>query len=200
MKTTRQSKRYVGDRPSNVATPCEHPGCTQPGVYRAPRDRSLSDYVWLCLDHVREYNKSWNYYDGLTQTEIEQEIRQDTVWHRRTWKLGEQDAKTARAFHTGKAKINDPFNVFSDDPLSSSKTKREVKAKPGSPEYAMEILDLKHPLTRQGLKMRYHALAKKHHPDRNGGDKEAEERLKTINEAYTTLLRFLNKDTRQAAR
>ena len=37
------------------------------------------------------------------------------------------------------------------------------------------------------VKARYIELVKRFHPDTNGGDKTAEERLKLINEAYTTL-------------
>jgi len=156
--------------------------------------------MWLCLDHVREHNKSWNYYEGLSQTEMEQEIRRDTVWQRPTWKLGEKDAATARAFYQQKAHINDPFNVFSDEPGSAGEKKSSpTKAKPGSPAHAMEVLDLQHPLTRQALKMRYYELVKEHHPDRHGGDKAAEEKFKTINEAYTILLRYLDADTRHTA-
>src|SRR6185437_1908858 len=36
-------------------------------------------------------------------------------------------------------------------------------------------------------KARYKELVKQHHPDSHGGDKVAEERLKIINQAYTTL-------------
>jgi curved DNA-binding protein CbpA len=37
------------------------------------------------------------------------------------------------------------------------------------------------------IKKRYKTLAKQLHPDANGGDKSAEERLKVINLAYSTL-------------
>ena len=37
------------------------------------------------------------------------------------------------------------------------------------------------------IKQAYRRLAKEHHPDRNQGDEESEERLKAINEAYHVL-------------
>ncbi len=55
----------------------------------------------------------------------------------------------------------------------------------------MDIMDLNAPLTLTGLKARYKELVKQHHPDANGGDKLAEERLKEINEAYSTLKKAL---------
>src|SRR5262249_29646421 len=77
-------------RPAQPATRgCDHPGCAGDGLYRAPRSRAeLSAYYWFCLDHVREYNAAWNYYAGMSELEIEREIRNDTTWQRPTWPLG----------------------------------------------------------------------------------------------------------------
>ena len=73
-------------------TLCDHPNCTAPANHRAPKARSqLTDYYWFCLDHIREYNRSWNYCAGLTDTQVETEIRNDTVWRRPSWPLGGQD-------------------------------------------------------------------------------------------------------------
>jgi curved DNA-binding protein CbpA len=49
------------------------------------------------------------------------------------------------------------------------------------------VFDLAPPVTFAGLKSRYKELVKAHHPDAHGGDRAAEERLKVINQAYTTL-------------
>ncbi len=157
----------------------------------------LRDYIWLCLDHVRDYNQAWDFYAGLSQAEIEQEIRRDTVWQRPTWRLGDK-AAGAHGFPEGGPRVRDPFNVF-EEPPDERKARKKPTAEPGTPEHAMEILGLEHPLTRQALKMRYHELAKEHHPDRHGGDKAAEERLKIINQAYATLARHLDGGARKRA-
>src|SRR5258708_32746139 len=69
--------------------PCGHPGCAGRGDFRAPRSKSeLNAFYWFCLDHVRAYNAAWNYYAGMSEAEIEAEIRSDTVWQRPTWPLG----------------------------------------------------------------------------------------------------------------
>jgi curved DNA-binding protein CbpA len=52
----------------------------------------------------------------------------------------------------------------------------------------MAVLDLEPGFTLVELKARYKTLVKRHHPDRHGGDRDAEERLKAINEAYTYLV------------
>src|ERR1700741_1759636 len=68
---------------------CEGPGCMLCGDYRAPRPRDrLTDYRWFCLEHVREYNKNWDYFAGLDAEQIEAHIRADTIWRRPVWTLG----------------------------------------------------------------------------------------------------------------
>ena len=62
---------------------CDHPGCTETGEFRAPKSReTLGEYFWFCLDHVREYNKAWNYFAGMSDVEVERIVRKDTVWDR----------------------------------------------------------------------------------------------------------------------
>ena len=51
---------------------CEAEHCLEDGIYPAPRNRDdLRSYVWFCLQHVREYNKGWNYFDGLNGDALE---------------------------------------------------------------------------------------------------------------------------------
>jgi hypothetical protein len=163
---------------------CDHPGCAAGGEYRAPRSRrSLDSFFWFCLDHVRLYNAQWNYYAGMSAPEIEAEIRNDTVWQRPTWPLGGR-----AGLHFG-GRIRD-FGLFGFEEESVRHERRESAA-PKRPlseqERALAVFDLALPLTLVGLKARYKELVKRHHPDAHGGDKAAEERLKVINQAYSTL-------------
>ncbi|MEL5721724.1 MAG: DnaJ domain-containing protein [Treponemataceae bacterium] len=50
-----------------------------------------------------------------------------------------------------------------------------------------EVLGISKNATLDEIKVAYRNLAKKYHPDMNQGDKNAEERFKKINEAYTVL-------------
>jgi hypothetical protein len=169
--------------------PCDHPGCGAGGDFRAPRSRlELDRYYWFCLEHVRAYNVAWNYYAGMSQSEIEAEIRWDTVWQRPSWKLGER--------HGPGPRIGDPFGVYSGgehgferrtngsrDRHAGDAQSRAVSAR----EQALAVFDIEPPFTPARLKARYKVLVKLHHPDAHGGDKQAEERLKIINQAYATL-------------
>lgn len=165
---------------------CDRPGCTEEGTHRAPKARDrLNDYYWFCLDHVREYNRSWNYYDGMSDNEVEEDIRRSTTWNRPSWPFG-----TMKPGQGPRRRVNDPFG-FMDDDEEGGETRRRQPADTAEGK-AAAILGLEPPFTLERLKARYKELVKKHHPDANGGDKAAEERLKSINEAYTTLRRFLS--------
>lgn len=184
-----------GDHPARPhAQPCEWPDCRDAGEFRAPRSRDeLNVYRWFCLDHVREYNKAWNYYDGMSEDEVEQDRRRDTVWDRPTWQLGTKiDAESFE-------KAADPFDLFSGDGPGGNGTGgqnnngQSSNAPPVRPpvseeeERAYKTLELEYPVTAEDLKNRYKSLVKEHHPDANKGAKESEERLKVINEAYSVL-------------
>ena len=165
---------------------CDHPDCNEIGLHRAPRSReNLRDYYWFCLSHVREYNAAWNFCEGMSVDQVDAAIRDDVVWGRPTWPLG-----MIRTLHTD-ATFDDPFGAFEEAARRSAKqgsgTKQGKAAPKGSELYYIRLLQRKTPVTLTALKARYKELAKRLHPDVNGGDKDAEERLKEINEAYTAL-------------
>lgn len=167
---------------------CDHPGCVEMGEHRAPKGRDrLNEYFWFCLDHVRAYNKSWDYYAGMTQAEIEAHLRDDTTWQRPTWPMGHwkarEDALRDRAFAGDFA-----FGGAWDGSDSAEARAEQRRRRARTPEeLALAELELDPPVDMVRVKARYRELAKLHHPDANGGDKAAEERLKRINHAYNTL-------------
>ena len=173
---------------------CDFPGCSLDGAHRAPKSPSrLTDYFWFCLDHVRHYNKAWNYHAGLDDAQVEQSIRRSTTWERPSWPFGTR-RESRRGF--GGAGFADPFGMFEDEPATVAGTDpsgaRQGGPKPRSPKArAYVVMELNPPVDLLELKSRYKHLVKLNHPDRHGGDKDAQERLKLINEAYTTLKRFL---------
>lgn len=166
---------------------CEHPGCPEPGLHRAPKSRQrLDEYLWFCLEHVRDYNRAWNYYAGMDETEVEAHIRNDTVWQRPTWPLGSWQSFRDRHNDT-RVRFSDPFGFFRDDSKAAEGSAEGRHNLPPAERQALTVLDLTPPVTRAEIKVRYKGLVKQLHPDANGGDKQAEERLKVINQAYSTL-------------
>lgn len=166
--------------------PCCHPGCDRPAEYPAPRSRrQLKDYLWFCLEHIRDYNKAWDYYAGMEQSEIERLRREDVTWQRPTWPLGAHCA--GRGFGPDGG---EDFGVFGPE-WGRSGAAGEHAANghrlPNGELRALGELDLTPPVTFDSIRARYMELVKLLHPDANGGDKGAEERLKSVNQAYTTL-------------
>ncbi len=157
---------------------CQHPNCGEPGDFRAPRSRNqVREYLWFCLEHVREYNSQWNYYAGMSEDEIEADRRGTTYWHRPTWPLN--GGRTAES-------LRDGFGFFNEE--AEAETRRQTAIHDSADAEALAIMNLSPPLTPDAIKRRYKELVKQHHPDANGGDKRAEERLKAINQAYATLM------------
>ena len=163
--------------------PCDEPGCQEEAQFRAPRSRDrlgeIDSYHWFCLEHVRSYNAAWNYYQGMSEAEIEREVRQDQVGHRPSWPLGWRVA--GNRFH-------DPLNLYAEEGEARKAEQRKRRAPPDEVQ-ALEAFQLTPPFTLDELKARYKLLVKRHHPDANGGSKEAEERLKIITRAYAFLKR-----------
>lgn len=159
----------------------------------------LNEHYWFCLDHVREYNRAWNYCAGRGEDEIERMIRDDIVGWRPTWPLGRLGGRAARGDF---AHMKDTFGLFDDEAEAEAqaraaareRARRQRQKGRNGPEAglvlereALDLMELTPPLTLVALKTRYKELVKRHHPDANGGDKGAEERLKLINQAYATL-------------
>lgn len=160
---------------------CDYPDCCHVGGYRAPRSRTLEDYYWFCLDHVRDYNRAWNYCEGMTPEEIEEQIRLDTVWGRPTWRRSAQGMP--RNFDADR--LREDCGAFGRDWADSPPRSQQAGSRE---EDALRTLGLSPPLTLGGLKARYKELVKRFHPDTHGGDKATEEKLKTVIAAYKTLI------------
>ena len=159
---------------------CQWIGCDRDGLYRAPRSRrELRRYWWFCLEHVRAYNAAWNYYAGMSDNEVEADVRFDTVWQRPSWPLG-----AMRYVHWRARPVGGGFSPFQE-----TRTPAQPALTPE--ERALLVLDLRPPVTVNIVKTRYKELVKLHHPDANGGDKASEERFKQISEAYRKVMSSL---------
>ena len=177
IRSTRRVRAFAPD-PDAPGRECDMPECHRPGDYRAPKSRdNLREYFWFCLEHVRAYNLAWDYYKGMSPGEIEANLRSDTGWQRPTWPLG----RNGGIGEAPKAELG----AFAG--IGRAHASPRAERTPPELREALGVLGLDWPVTRDVAKSRYKELAKRHHPDANGGDKGAEERLKTINLAYATL-------------
>ncbi|HEV2897650.1 J domain-containing protein [Mesorhizobium sp. AaZ16] len=189
--------RVRPDRKAAEAEPrapaCQWDGCSEAGTHRAPVGRMKEgEYFRFCFAHVREYNKGFNYFSGVPDSEIARFQKEALTGHRPTWAMGSNgDARSSPDFATkrsGRAgyynRVRDPFNLF-DGPRDRSEP-RERKAKPLEAK-ALETLGLTVKATGADIKARYKELVKRHHPDANGGDRGSEDRFRDVLQAYRVL-------------
>jgi hypothetical protein len=187
---------------------CDWPECEGHGEHRAPKDRdNLRDYLWFCLDHVRDYNKSWNYFKGMDTNEYTAMAWSTAKWDRPTWPIGTGNGAASAGNGTMNAAnqanhIREAANVFRSAPspdVDSLEDYIEVSARRRlGPEErdALKVLDLKSTATLQDVKKRFKQLVKRFHPDANGGSnsqtkesEKAQEQLRLVIAAYAHLVK-----------
>ncbi len=170
---------------------CDFHGCEHGGAYRAPKSpATLTEHFWFCLDHVREYNKSWDYFSEMSPDEIEKYQRDDVTGHRPTWRIGVNGAaNSAGGIHDGIGIFEAGGLNFADGRHDGRMDRAgELMPLPAAQRRALAEMNLDPSASLEEIKTRYKELAKKCHPDLNGGDSAAEERFKAVNQAYTYLL------------
>ena len=86
--------------------------------------------------------------------------------------------------------MRDTFGFFED--AEEARHTPSNDAASGAHFAALAVFELRLPIDEKTVKTRYKELVKKHHPDANGGTKEAEEKFKEIRLAYETLKSFLD--------
>ncbi|MFC4626479.1 J domain-containing protein [Daeguia caeni] len=176
---------------------CQWDGCTKPGTHRAPVGRMREgEYLRFCIEHVREYNKNFNYFSGLSDSEIAKFQRDAITGHRPTWSTSADSATVARSspdmarMRSGSAayhnRIRDPFSFINEAKAATSG--QRPQRKPRTLEMkALATLGLEPNSSSEKIKSRYKELVKMHHPDANGGDRASEERFRDVIQAYQLL-------------
>lgn len=164
---------------------CAVPGCGAPGEYKAPLQPANFDgpgtWRFLCLDHVREHNAKYNFFDGMSPEEIQEAQGPLAGWERPSRKFAANGADPPPAW----SDFADPLDAISTrfrrfgDGRRSRFTKGEQRA--------LSVLGLGNDADRHALRQRYSTLVRRYHPDKNGGDRSHEGRLGDVIEAYQLL-------------
>ena len=173
--------------PKTALRPCARPGCEENGAFKVTKARDrLGEYIWLCLAHAREHNESWDFFAGMDEQAIEA-FRNDAITgHRPTWPLGKRAARMQNPFGAGFG-VDDSFGQFAKDAESAPEPRRPERTLTRLQAQSLDTLHLAHDATLLEIKARYKELVKRFHPDANGGDRGAEERLKQVIKAYGVL-------------
>lgn len=179
--------------------PCQWPDCRKAATAKAPKSREqLHDFYDFCTGHAAEYNKGWNFYAGMSEGAVRQAQEDEALtggrptWQMKAGKFTREAAafaaKVGTGNNTGAGSWRDSFGLFGrrtqeqagpagDDGLRLGKLERA----------ALADLDLEARADKKAIKVRYHELLKRFHPDLNQGDRGAEAKLQRVIKAYKTL-------------
>jgi len=177
---------------------CNWPGCDECGEFRAPGVRPAGfdgpgEWRWFCLDHVREFNAGYDYFDGMSPEEV---LRAQSPIH--GWE------RESRAFNPAAgvdgmprwADFADPLDAigsrakaFRKQAASADRAQSRADGLPVTWEErrALEVLGLGLDADRKAVRRRYTEMLRRFHPDHNGGDRRHEARLQGVVEAYQVL-------------
>ena len=169
---------------------CEWAGCAKEATHRAPKGRGREkDYWRYCLDHVRQYNQNYNFFQGMTDDDVRRYQKDALTGHRPTWKMGTgKNADPGRFYAENGIDPLDMYREFAGGRPSGKKSaKAETRTIRNAERKAFDTLGLDIGASRVEIKSKFHDLVKRHHPDSNGGDRSTEDRLIEIIQAYNYL-------------
>ncbi|MGB5559493.1 MAG: J domain-containing protein [Paracoccaceae bacterium] len=178
-KKRTRGKRGMSGAFETSTRECEHAGCTEAGQYRAPKSPDiLDDFFWFCKDHVREYNLKWNFFNGATEDEFNEQIDKDRVWDRPTKPFGKKGEEQRAWSRLG---VDDPHQVLGGNAtMNPGKSITGSRKLPPTERKAIDILEAKDHWTKAEVRKQYKLLIKVLHPDMNGGDRSQEEQLQEV--------------------
>jgi DnaJ domain len=181
----RITKRGAKPEPK-VEAKCEWEGCDKPAKHKAPKGRNADgQFHNYCLQHVQEYNKTYNYFNGMGDGDVASYQKASQSGHRPTWKLGENAHARAGSTRGTARRFADPLELL-------GKAAKPAHAKLGrslrkQEHEALVTLGLDDNATPEAAKSAYKTLVKRLHPDANGGSRANEDTLKAVIKAYDTL-------------
>ncbi len=171
--------------------PCEAEGCINPGKCKAPKSRdNPKEFWWFCEKHAAEFNKNWNFFEGMSDGEQRAFQEAERHGHRPTWnfgaKGGSRESATLSRNNRYAGKPGETF--FSRKGRARRHAAMEVASNASEPiKRAYEDLGLTHTASAQEVRATYAELVRRFHPDSNGGDRSAEARLQAVVKAYKVL-------------
>jgi len=183
-------------RIASEASCCDWPDCSHAATHRAPKGRNREREYWrFCLDHVREYNQSYNFFAGMSDDAVARYQKDALTGHRPTWKLGTVGGtgrSRAKNRFYAEGLGSDPFDILREFGAAAGASRQphgetEPRGPRNAERKALHALGLEEGARRAEIKARFKELVKRHHPDANGGDRGSEDRLREIIEAYNYL-------------
>lgn len=183
------------DEPSVDEDACDYPKCQRKATTRAPKSPNrLNEHYRFCQSHAAEYNKSWNFFEGMSESAARAYQESASYGHRPTWNFrgGSTHRKHAqRASVDWQSAFFDPFSVFGDRPPPGSGEAKRPESEGPRPgrlqEKALDALGLEFGAEKSEIRKRYAELVRAYHPDSNGGDRSHEDALQKVVASYQIL-------------
>ena len=188
-KKRRAKKRGMSGAIETSSRQCEHDGCEEAGKFRAPKSaNNLEEFFWFCKEHIREYNKTWNFFENHTPEELDESVESDKVWGRNTkpFKDTIREKSSSASHPEGQAfkrfGFDDPYEVLGENGTlnpagAQSASQRRL---PPTERKAIEILGAGDAMTKTEIRKVYKSMVKAMHPDLNGGRRDDEEKLAEV--------------------
>lgn len=149
---------YGAEREAATVRECDYEGCIERGSHPAPKSPLSDEKWWFCRRHAGEYNRNWNFFEGMTADEA------------RSYARGERDRQagysTSEVYGWGGAADSEGLTV--------------------AERKAYETLELEPNAKGREIKANYRRLAKKYHPDTNAG-KSTVRQFQKVKTAYEIL-------------
>jgi preprotein translocase subunit Sec63 len=166
---------------------CDWENCKELGSYKAPVERDNSrKFRLLCLEHIKIFNKKWNYFENMNNQEVEYFIKSDLIWHKATKSFGSSENFFNILWNNA---LEDNLKIFKSSSFKEFKKKKLTH----TDRDALDILDLNYQVKWEEIQKKFKTLVKKYHPDKNAGSKKYEDKLKTITLAYSQLKTTIGK-------
>jgi preprotein translocase subunit Sec63 len=166
---------------------CDWDNCKEQGTYKAPLERDNSKkHRLLCLEHIKIFNKKWNYFSDMNDQEIEYFIKSDLTWHKSTKSFGSSENFFNILWNNA---LEDKLNIFKSANFNEFK-KTNLS---NTDRDALDIMELNYEVKWEEVQKTFKTLVKKYHPDKNHGNKEFEDKLKKITLAYSQLKMTIGK-------
>ena len=149
---------YGSEREAARVRLCDREGCNNPGDRPAPKSPNSAERWLFCEQHAAEYNKGWNYFEGLSAEEAAQ---------REARERGEGAAYSQAGHYTW------------GGPGDGNRSRDEMRA--------LDVLGLEPDATFDEIRTAWRRLAKANHPDVKPDDREAADRFRAVQAAYEVL-------------
>ncbi len=181
---TKQSRMH--GRVEGARAKCAVPGCDAPGEFKAPLQPANFDgpgaWRFLCLDHVREHNAKYTYFEGLTPDEIHRAQSPIGGWQQPSHRFAANGADPPPRW----SDFHDPLDAISGR-FGHIRDAKKTSRFSTSERRALSVLGLGENADRHQVRKRYSNLVRRYHPDKNGGDRSQERRLGEVIDAYQVL-------------